>query len=180
MKKCIKQIVVGFIIILMVFLFPMKEAYAEAVEFGSTMPYRDLTPEQITEEMGAGWNLGNTMDGHTGFTPSETAWQSVKTTKKLIKSIHDLGFNTVRIPVTWGTKIDDDNGFKIDESWLSRVQDIVDYCISLDMYAIVNIHHDGAEQTGWLRIASNDLTFVKEKYTAVWEQIAKKIGRAHV
>lgn len=65
----------------------------------SQQPFEILTGDEMMEDMGAGWNLGNTMDGHTGFTPNETLWQNVKTTKKLITKVHDLGFNTVRIPV---------------------------------------------------------------------------------
>ncbi|MBE5951363.1 MAG: hypothetical protein E7260_07165 [Lachnospiraceae bacterium] len=136
--------------------------------------FRDLTAGEIVEEMGTGWNLGNTMDGHTGFTPMETLWQPYETTKELMTAVHDAGFNTVRIPVTWGNMIDDDNGYVINEQWLTRVQEIVDYCVSQDMYAIINIHHDGAEQTGWLRIASEDMAPVKEKFAAVWKQIAER------
>lgn len=134
--------------------------------------FRVLPADELVKDMGAGWNLGNTMDGHTGFTPNELQWQNDKTTKTLIKSVHDLGFNTVRIPVTWGTKIDDNNNYQIDEAWISRVQDIVDYCISQDMYAIINIHHDGAEQTGWLRIASDDQETLEKKFAGVWKNIA--------
>ena len=112
------------------------------------MPWRELDAAQITKEMGVGWNLGNTMDGHTGFNPSETLWQPTVTTQALITAVHNAGFNTLRLPVTWGTMIDDDNGYKINEAWLSRVQDIADYAMRQDMYVIVNIHHDGAEQTG--------------------------------
>lgn len=143
-------------------------------ENGNQQPFEVLTSDELTKDMGAGWNLGNTMDGHTGFTPNETVWQSVKTTKKMIKSVHDLGFNTVRIPVTWGTMIDDNNNYQIDEAWISRVQDIVDYCISQDMYAIVNIHHDGAEQTGWLRIATEDQKGLEAKFKGVWNTIAER------
>lgn len=131
-----------------------------------------LTGDELIQDMGAGWNLGNTMDGHTGFTPGETVWQPYQTTKKLIQSVHDMGFNTVRIPVTWGTMIDDENDYAIDEKWMSRVQDIVDYCVSMDMYAIVNIHHDGAEQTGWLRIATDDQETLEKKFATVWKNIA--------
>lgn len=136
--------------------------------------FRDLTAKEIVEEMGTGWNLGNTMDGHTGFTPMETLWQPYETTKKLMTAVHDAGFNTVRIPVTWGNMIDDENGYAINEQWLTRVQEIVDYCVSQDMYAIINIHHDGAEQTGWLRIGAKDIAPVKEKFAAVWKQIAER------
>lgn len=134
--------------------------------------FRILSGDEMMKDMGAGWNLGNTMDGHTGFTPGETIWQHVVTTKKLIKSVHDMGFHTVRIPVTWGTMIDDANDYAINEKWIGRVQDIVDYCVSLDMYAIINIHHDGAEQTGWLRIASSDQEGLKKKFAGVWKNIA--------
>lgn len=138
------------------------------------MPFRDMTADEMVAEMGTGWNLGNTMDGHTGFTPGETIWQNVETTQALMKAVHDAGFNTVRVPVTWGTMIDDSNGYKIDEKWMSRVQDIVDYCINMNMYVIINIHHDGAEQTGWFRIGAEDLQPVREKYAAVWQQIAER------
>ncbi|MCI9078631.1 MAG: cellulase family glycosylhydrolase [Lachnospiraceae bacterium] len=141
---------------------------------GHQQYFKILSADELVKDMGAGWNLGNTMDGHTGFTPNELQWQNDKTTKTLIKSIHDLGFNTVRIPVTWGTKIDDNNNYQIDEAWISRVQDIVDYCISQDMYAIINIHHDGAEQTGWLRIATDDQETLEKKFAGVWKNIANR------
>lgn len=143
----------------------------EAVE-----QFRELSAQELVAEMGMGWNLGNTFDGHTGFTPNETLWQNVTTTKECIKAVHDLGFNTVRIPVTWGTMIDDENGYAIDEAWISRVQDVVDYCVSQDMYAIINIHHDGAEQTGWLRIATDDMDALEEKYAGVWKTIAERFA----
>ena len=136
-------------------------------------PFRVLSVDEIVAEMGTGWNLGNTMDGHTGFTPNETLWQNVETTKALMKSVHDLGFNTVRIPITWGTMINDED-YSIDEKWMSRVQDIVDYAIEQDMYVIINVHHDGAEQTGWLRVAADDIDAVYEKFEGVWRTIANR------
>ena len=137
------------------------------------LPYRELTAEAIVLEMGAGINLGNTLDGHSNFAPNETSWQSVVTTKAYIKALHDAGYNTVRIPVTWGGTIDR-NTYEINEKWLDRVQEIVDYCISQDMYAIINIHHDGAEQSGWLKVAAEDIDNVYEKFECVWRNIAER------
>jgi len=37
-----------------------------------------------------------------------------------MKALHDAGYNTVRIPVTWGNMINDDGSIK--EVWMSRVQ----------------------------------------------------------
>lgn len=149
--------------------------FSLAEETTYAMPFRDLTAAEITREMGTGWNLGNTMDGHSGFTPGETVWQPTITTQKQVNAVHDAGFSTMRLPVTWGTMIDDANGYKIDEAWLSRVQDIADYAAKQDMYVIINLHHDGAEQTGWLRIAyeGEQLEEVKRKFAAVWQQIAE-------
>lgn len=140
------------------------------------MAFRDIDAATITREMGLGWNLGNTFDAHTAFTPDEVLWQPTYTTPALITAVHDAGFSTVRIPVTWGTMIDDENGYAINEEWISRVQDVVDYAMRHDMYVIINIHHDGAEQTGWLRVAAEGEAFeaVKVKFAAVWEQIATR------
>lgn len=146
----------------------------KAVAESPAQHFVEMTAEELTADMGAGWNLGNTMDGHTGFTPNEIQWQNVKTTKKLIRSVHDLGFNTVRIPVTWGTMIDDTDGYAINEAWISRVQDIVDYCTSQDMYAIINIHHDGADQMSWLNIGTGDKKALEDKFAGVWKNISER------
>lgn len=137
-------------------------------------PFRNLTADEMVAEMGTGWNLGNTMDGHTGFSPLETLWQPYVTTKGLITAVHDAGFNTVRVPVTWGNMIDDENGYAINEKWMARVQEIVDYCVSQDMYCIINVHHDGADQAGWLRVGAEDIAPVEEKFAAVWKHIAER------
>lgn len=151
-----------------------KLLFKDNAEASSSLSFREISGDETVYEMGVGYNLGNTMDGHTGFHPSETAWQSVITTKEIIKAIHDAGFNTVRIPVTWGDMIDDYNDYAINDAWMNRVQDIVDYCTSLNMYAIINIHHDGAEQDGWLRVAADDIDSVYEKFECVWRHIAEK------
>ncbi len=150
--------------------FVMSDAAA------NPLPFEALTGDELVFEMGLGTNLGNTMDGHSGFTPSETAWQSAMTTKAYMQALHDAGYNTVRIPVTWGNMItgDIDSGFAINENWLNRVQEIVDYCVSQDMYAIINIHHDGAEQSGWLLVASDEIDEVYYQFEQVWRIIAER------
>lgn len=136
--------------------------------------FRDLSSERIIQEMGAGWNLGNTLDGHTGLTPAETAWQPSVTTRETIKTVHDMGFNTVRVPVTWGNMINGD--YSVRESWMNRVQDVVDYCIEQDMYVILNMHHDGAEAMYWfnLKLEGAELDKVWEKFRGLWKTIAER------
>ncbi len=149
-----------------------KLLFKDSTDPGNPRPFRVLSGEDTVKEMGVGWNLGNTMDGHAGFHPGETAWQQFTTTKEMIKAVHDAGFNTVRIPVTWGDMIDDENGYAINDGWISRVQDIVDYCVEQDMYAIINIHHDGAD--GWLAVGSDNIDYVYEKFEGVWRNIAER------
>lgn len=148
------------------------------------LPFKDLTAEQITEEMGAGWNLGNTFDGHTAMTPSETAWQDDMTTQALITAVHNAGFNSIRIPVTWGNMIQEREGvdgekdYSIDEEWLSRVQDVVDMAISEGMYVVINMHHDGAMNEtgylGWLHLTEEPFEPMKEKFVGMWGAIAER------
>ncbi|MCR5202404.1 MAG: glycoside hydrolase family 5 protein, partial [Lachnospiraceae bacterium] len=147
---------------------------------GNPKAFRILSKSEVTKEMGAGINLGNTMEGNSALTPSETSWQSFKTTKEYIKSLHDMGYNTVRIPVTWGTMIKDD--YSISEVWMRRVQAIVNYCTDQDMYAIINIHHDGIANhdyrgdnpNAWLNTYEQDIEKVYQKYEGVWKTIANR------
>ena len=97
--------------------------------------------------MGAGINLGNTLDAVSDSAPAgeanlflETAWCGVKTTKEIIDSITNQGYKTIRIPVSWHNHVDAD--FNIHVEWLNRVQEVVDYAIDNNMYVIINIHHD--------------------------------------
>lgn len=150
-----------------------KLLFKDSTDPGNPQPFRLLSKNDVVYEMGVGWNLGNTLDGHSGFHPGETAWQQFVTTKEMIRALHDYGFNTIRIPVTWGDMIDDKD-YSINDGWRSRVQDIVDYCVEMDMYAIINVHHDGAEQDGWLRVAADDIDSVFEKYEGVWRSIAER------
>ena len=59
------------------------------------------TSQQILEDMGIGWNLGNTLDavGGSGLN-TETSWGNPKTTQQLIDAVKEAGFNTVRVPVS--------------------------------------------------------------------------------
>lgn len=138
-----------------------------------------LNKKEVIADMGAGINLGNTFDGGL-LNATETSWQGYKTTKAYIKALHDAGYNTVRVPVTWNGYINDD--YSIDEAWLSRVQEVVDYCTDQDMYCIINIHHDGAanhDSRGnnpecWLNTAADDIDAVYAKYEGVWRTLANR------
>lgn len=131
--------------------------------------------ENMVNAMGAGWNLGNSMDAYSGSGASETAWGNPKITKELIDSVKSAGFKTIRIPVSYLGKVDENNNYVIDQSWLDRLKEIVDYATDDGMYVIINIHHDGNNDRNygaWIDCSASDQTKVQEKFRRMWEQIA--------
>jgi len=142
-------------------------------------PWQDLSHMEFVSSMKIGWNLGNTLEGHdNNLNPSETAWQSTITTQALMNGVAARGFGIVRIPVTWGNKIGNAPNYRIDETWMARVAEIVGYVHNAGMRAIINIHHDGADSYHWLSVKNEDLSgankaAIDAKFTAVWRQIAE-------
>ena len=141
-----------------------------------TTSFEDLNQSQIVEAMGPGWNLGNQLESVTDNVPEETNWGNPVITEKLIQSVKAAGFKSIRIPVSYFAKIDDDKDYTIDSKWLDRVQEVVDYCIKNDLYAVINIHGDGYNTIdgSWLLCNEKNQTEIKKKYKKVWKQIAER------
>ena len=131
--------------------------------------------QQAVDKFGAGWNLGNTLDATGGSRDDifscETSWGNPETTKEMITCVKDSGFNAVRVPITWANHIDDDG--TIDKEWLDRVQEIVDYVVTQDLYCIINVHHDGGEN-GWVKASSESYEKYGDRYAKIWEQVADR------
>lgn len=138
--------------------------------------FEDLNQSQMVEAMGPGWNLGNQLESVTDNVPEETNWGNPVITEKLIQSVKAAGFKSIRIPVSYFAKIDDDKDYTIDSKWLDRVQEVVDYCIKNDLYAVINIHGDGYNTIdgSWLLCNGKNQTEIKKKYKKVWKQIAER------
>ncbi len=140
----------------------LTEAPAPVTDYGEM---RDITLKELIGEMKTGWNLGNTLDAPEG----ETAWGNPVTTKEMIDFVASAGFNVIRIPTSWGMHIDDENGYKIDEEWLARVHEVVDYAFDNGMYVILNTHHE----TSWIKPLTDELDNFLPKFKALWKQIAE-------
>lgn len=133
---------------------------------------KNKSSAQIVKEMKVGWNLGNSLDalGGAGLT-SETAWGNPKTTEKMILDIKKMGFNTVRIPVSWGQHADSKGN--VDSKWMARVKEVVDYAYNNGMYVILNSHHDNAYYDIGGCVLNDDVYAAsKSKMANVWKQIA--------
>ncbi|GGF28601.1 cellulase [Echinicola rosea] len=124
---------------------------------------RQISSLELAGEMGVGWNLGNSLEAIGG----ETAWGNPVVTKQLIDAVKTAGFTAVRIPVAW-SKFTDESNFTIDPLWKERVEEVVNYVLDSDMYAIINIHWDG----GWMQPTYAAEAAVNARLEAMWIQIA--------
>lgn len=127
----------------------------------------------LLEDMKIGWNLGNTLDAHggTASVASETSWGNPKTTPEMMQALVRQGIKTVRIPVTWSQHMSSGPEYAIDEAWLDRVEEVVNYALDADLYVILDTHH---EPDYWLKPQSEGLDEVKNQLTALWKQVAER------
>lgn len=128
--------------------------------------------QQYVENMGTGWNLGNTFDGFDEAGDlGEESWGNPKVTKELIHTVKAKGFDTIRIPFTAHMRISEaDDGFVLDEEYLSRYEEVVDWALEEGLYVMVNLHHDS-----WVWLNEWDGSETSEeftKYVRIWEQLA--------
>ena len=126
--------------------------------------------------MKAGWNLGNTFDAFDdegwfkkGEPEMETAWVGVKTSRKLIQTVHAAGFETIRIPVSWHNHVDDN--FQVNALWMERVKEVVSWALDEGMYVIVNVHHDNQEAFFYPDRVHEEHS--RAYLTAIWTQMAE-------
>lgn len=127
---------------------------------------------QAVDNMKIGWNLGNTLDAFYGDIhdlTTETCWGQPKTKAELFPMFKDAGFGAIRVPVTWNNHMDS-NG-KVDEAWMKRVHEVVDYVINAGMYCILNVHHDTGTDA-WIVADMDNYNTNKSKFEYLWRQIA--------
>lgn len=131
--------------------------------------FDNMTAIEFASCLALGWNLGNTLDatGGNGTDPisQETSWGNPEVTQQLIQTVADYGFTTIRIPVTWYNFTDEN--YNIDEAFLARVKQIVDWSLEEGLFVIINTHHEGE----WLVPSEAEYEQVSEKLCAMWTQI---------
>lgn len=144
----------------------------------------DMDILEFTRQMGNGINLGNTMEacntekGIADLRPMqyETMWGQPVTSLKSVQGMKDAGFDTLRIPVAWMTNAADPlhGDARIDDAWLDRVEEIINYALDAGMTVIVNDHWDG----GWWGMFGSESPETRETamklYTEMWDQIARR------
>lgn len=138
-----------------------------------------LSSQELVKSMGLAWNLGNSLEAcgilnATSVTAYETGWGNTVTTQKTIDGIKKYGFNTVRIPVAWSNMISDDGKYTIDDALFDRVETVINYALSNEMYVILNIHYDSG---WWGQFGSSEEALRAEawkRYESFWAQISNR------
>lgn len=147
------------------------------------------TAAQAVMNMKIGWNLGNTLDSNSGVVNGwiekytdrspkayETSWGQPQATRALMHKFKDIGFNAIRVPVTWWPHLDKDT--MVNAAWMSRVEEVVNYVIDEGMYCILNVHHDtGSSSAAWLRADTKHYDAINARYVKLWRQIAERFNK---
>lgn len=137
--------------------------------------------QRYVENMGSGWNLGNSLDGFDADLSiedrGENAWGNPDVTRELIGAVKDKGYKSIRIPMTVYRRytVNENAGegeykYVINEDWLARYKEIVDWAVEEGLYVMVNIHHDS-----WIWLKNWDGSLDSEEYrmfTEFWKQLS--------
>lgn len=144
---------------------------------------KDLTALEVSKLMGNGINLGNTMEaygrqeyGAKGeVSQYETYWGQPITTQEMISGMKKSGFDSLRIPIAWTNMIDFESGnYTINEAYLNRVEEIINYARNEGMYVIINDHWDGSWWGMFGSATEETRKQAMDLYVSMWTQIAEK------
>ncbi len=139
----------------------------------------EKTASTINNKLQPGYTLGNALDAvDKKGEVDETAYGNPPVTEKLFQEIKSLGFKSVKIPITYLNKVNEDGD--IDDDYLDRIQTVVDRALDTGLYVVINIHNDGGEgvEGKWIDISlqhgSAEFNAVVNKFSNMWSEIATR------
>ena len=119
----------------------------------------------LIQDMGIGWNLGNTFDTKHR---DKTAWGNPLVSQELIDAIYNKGFKTIRIPITWQFNLGEAPDYIIDKQYLNDIEKLVAYALNKNMFVIINIHHDEDIIKPSYEHLEESLSII----SSIWKQVA--------
>lgn len=129
---------------------------------------RGLSAAEIVAEMGAGWNMGNSLESEN----NETYWGNPTITREMVNAIANQGFSTIRIPVRWDDNYSDASNYTISSSYMNRVEEVVNYGLDAGLYVIINVHHNDLQTM--VSYDSSTQQRVKDELKAIWTQVGNR------
>jgi endoglucanase len=118
------------------------------------------TAFEMNERLGRGINMGNAFEA-----PTESAWGN-PWQPNYFRIMAELGFSHVRIPIRWTTpaRSSETPPYTITQTFMNRIQQVVDTALKYNLHPIINMHHHEA--------LFEDPDGQKDRFLAQWEQIA--------
>lgn len=157
-------------------------------------PYYSTPSTRFAMSLEAGWNLGNSLDSHSDTVDEaqsyidlnetlqagiseldlELCYGNPKISYGLLRTVKQSGYTTIRIPVSWHQHVVKNNNFKISDTWMYRVKEVVDQALGLGFKVILNTHHDIDPSFIYPDYAhiDNSIRFIQ----SIWTQISKVFG----
>ncbi|MDR0944079.1 MAG: glycoside hydrolase family 5 protein [Ruminococcus sp.] len=131
----------------------------------------------FTQNMWAGWNLGNVFDSYDNKPYDAekelsyiTSRNNPAASRELFQTVYDSGFRTLRLPVSWHNHVIDED-FTISKVWLESVKEAVDIALEIGFYVIINIHHD--DDPAFYYPDKEHLESSWKFMKAIWSQLAE-------
>jgi len=119
-----------------------------------------IDPWQAISQMQKGINLGNTLEP-----PDEGDWNP-PAQEYYFDLYKETGFKCVRVPVRWDNHTGISSPYKIDETWLQRVETVLDWGLERGLFVVVNAHHDD-----WIKQNYTDSN-MRARFDSIWSQIS--------
>ena len=120
-----------------------------------------ITPREAIEQMARGINIGNTLDA-----PREGEWYKGTIQEYFFDDYKEAGFTCVRIPVRWDKHMETSAPYTVDEIFLNRVEQVIDWGLSRGLFIIINSHHDN-----WIKENYSSQN-VRDRFDAIWTQVS--------
>ena len=130
------------------------------------------TALQLVNDMGIGYNLGNTYnccniaEGKYSENEEIKLLGTTLPSKNILKEVKKYGFKTIRFQILYNNYVYD-NG-KINSEWIYKIKELIKLIYKLDMYLILSIKHT---RQFWNSEKRNS----KDKYINFWAKIANEL-----
>jgi hypothetical protein len=120
-----------------------------------------ITPQQANAAMARGINIGNTLESET-----EGSWGNGPLQEYYFDDYKTAGFTSIRIPIRWDKHTANTSPYKVDDAWMKRVEQVVDWGLARGLYITINSHHDDWIKTGYAN------KIMRDRFDSIWSQIA--------
>lgn len=124
-----------------------------------------ITPDEVISLIQRGINLGNTLEP-----PNEAGWNNDSAQAYYFDLYKETGFTCIRIPIRWDEHTLDISPYTVDEGWMNRVEQIIDWGLDRDLFIIINAHHEE-----WIKVAYDSLE-LRNRFDSIWIQIAVRFS----